>query len=53
MRTIEFFGLHPGRYRQTSVIQYFFYFAPILNFKLKESSKHNAKKINLADRKGW
>jgi hypothetical protein len=29
---------------KTSVIQYFFYFAPILNFKLKKGSKHNAKK---------
>jgi hypothetical protein len=34
---------------KTGVIQYFFYFATILNFKLKKSSKHNAKKINLAD----
>jgi hypothetical protein len=38
---------------ETSVIQYYFYFAPILNLKLKKRPKHNAKKINLADIKGW
>jgi hypothetical protein len=36
---------------KTSVLQYFFYFALILNFKLKKISKH-AKKIYLADIKG-
>jgi hypothetical protein len=30
---------------KTSVIQYFFYFAPILNFKLKKKFKHNARKV--------
>jgi hypothetical protein len=38
---------------ETSLIQYFFYFAPILNLKSKKHPKHNAKKINLADIKGW
>jgi hypothetical protein len=38
---------------KTSVIQDFFYFVHILNFKLKKSAKHNASKINLADIKGW
>jgi hypothetical protein len=30
---------------KTSVIQYFFYFAPISNLKLKQSSKHNGRKF--------
>jgi hypothetical protein len=37
---------------KTSVIQYFFYFVPILNFKLKKSLKHDGRKINLVDIKG-
>jgi hypothetical protein len=37
---------------ETRVIQYFFYFAPILYFKFKKSSKHNARKIIFGKYKG-
>jgi hypothetical protein len=37
---------------KTSVIQYFFYFSPILNLELKKSSKHNAMKIIFGKYKG-
>jgi hypothetical protein len=36
-----------------SVIQYFFYFSPILKIHLKKSSKHNARKIIFGKYKGW
>jgi hypothetical protein len=37
---------------EMSVMQYFFYFVTILNFKLKKSSKHNARKIICTTYKG-
>jgi hypothetical protein len=38
---------------KTSVIQYFVYFAPILNFKFKKSLQHNTRKIIFGKYKGW